>query len=147
MGMGIVGHRCLKCGLNFNSMWCSVTMQFWDGKCPGCGVKLEKQDYKTFEKPVEVSDYSEEPKLADRTSQPPQPTKMVSFNGTEYTIPPSYVGNQHWCMHCGLRWVDDAIPAWEYPEMCPRCRDYGHEPGGECAECKREKDKKAVSQH
>ena len=36
MGFGVDGHKCKKCGLNFNSAWNSVTMDFWDGKCPEC---------------------------------------------------------------------------------------------------------------
>jgi hypothetical protein len=146
--MGINGRKCLKCGLNFNTMWSSVTMQFWDGVCPGCGVKLKETEYRTYPLPLQEQNYDAEPKMCEWYGKPAQPTKMTAFNGTEYEIPPSYVGNQHWCMHCGLRWVDDAIPSWEYPEMCPRCRDYGHQPGEQCAECKREKDaKEAVPQH
>jgi hypothetical protein len=36
MGMGINGHHCNECDSNFNTMWSSITMQFWDGKCPFC---------------------------------------------------------------------------------------------------------------
>jgi hypothetical protein len=39
MGMGINGHKCLACDSNFNTMWSSITMQFWDGKCPFCASK------------------------------------------------------------------------------------------------------------
>lgn len=37
--MGINGHKCLDCDSNFNTMWSSITMQFWDGKCPICSSK------------------------------------------------------------------------------------------------------------
>jgi Zn finger protein HypA/HybF involved in hydrogenase expression len=36
MGLGFNKHKCSECELEFNSMWNSVTMEFWDGRCPSC---------------------------------------------------------------------------------------------------------------
>lgn len=38
MGFGINKFKCPSCCTEFNSAWCSVTMDFGTNKCPNCGT-------------------------------------------------------------------------------------------------------------